>query len=103
MNQNKEKYIVIKTEIFEAFNEKYPTTPQDLARLIVKHPEAILENKIEGEDEYFVLMLKDVHARPALIAYARSAAEKGHRLFSQMVSCLAERAGILSRFVKEPD
>lgn len=103
MDSFKQKYIVIKTEIFEAFNEPYPDTPQELARLILKHPEAILQNEEGSDDEHFVIMLKDVHARHGLQAYARSAWGNGQRKLGEMVSCLAERAGILSKFCKKPD
>lgn len=104
MNEKKEeKYIVIKPEIFLAFNEPYPDTPQELARLIQKHPEAILDNSPGSEDEHFVLMLKDINTRHALQAYARSAASYGMTALSRMVSCLAERSGILSSYKKFPD
>lgn len=100
---NPKKYIVIETKYFEAFNEKYPETPEALARLIQKHPEAILHYEPNSEDEFFVVKLKDTMARAALQAYARDAVVHGLRMLGRSVSSLAERAGLLSKHMKFPD
>lgn len=100
---NEKKYIVIETKYFEAFNEKYPETPEELARLILKHPEAVLHYQPNTEEEFFVIKLKDTFARPALQAYARNAVIFNLRTLGQAVSRLAERAGLMSKHEKFPD
>lgn len=55
-----------------------------------------------SEDEFFLLKLKDRHAKPALEAYAASILPHDME-FSDEVAELAKRAGIDSPFCKEPD
>ena len=64
-------------------------------------------NKIEwgitGEpDEFFVIKLKDRHARMALLAYADSISGIDSE-FSDEVRELADRAGAHSPFCEDPD
>lgn len=98
-----EKYILIKTEIFKAFNEPVPKNTHELVRLITKHPEAAIFYKENSEDEFFVVMVRDVNSRKALIGYARSAILLGQQKLATAVQLMAERAGFLSRYVKRPD
>lgn len=97
------KYILIKTEIFKAFNEPVPKDTHELVRLITKHPEAVIFYQANSEDEFFVTMLRDVNSRKALIGYARSAVLIGQQKLATAVQLMAERAGFLSKFVKRPD
>lgn len=64
-------------------------------------------NKIEWgfvgeEDEFFVIKLRDRNARPALMAYALSVGERDTE-FAWDVIQLANRAGVSSKFCKDPD
>ena len=54
------------------------------------------------QDEFFVIKLKDKHARTALLAYSKSI-ETEDEEFSIEVAQLAARAGPLSKFCKAPD
>lgn len=56
-------------------------------------------------DEFFVLMLKDVHSRPALLSYADSVGRIRpiDHSYSADVGLLAERSGYRSPFCKIPD
>lgn len=54
------------------------------------------------EHEFFVIMLKDLHALPALAAYAASIRDLDSE-FSEEVRELCKRAGRYSRFCQEPD
>lgn len=54
------------------------------------------------EHEYFVVMLKDIHASAALFAYGQSIAKLDPE-FSGEVLDLASRAGPGSLFCQEPD
>lgn len=56
-----------------------------------------------GRNEFFVVMLKDRHARAALAAYATDAAAAGDREYAGEVMALADRAGPSSPFCKAPD
>lgn len=61
-----------------------------------------IDGRPGSEGEYFVLMLKDRHSLPALIAYAESIGEVDPE-FAEEVLELAARAGDNSKFCKEPD
>lgn len=98
-----DKYILIKTDIFKAWNRPVPTNAVDLAELIKVHPEAVIFNKEDDPDEFFVIMLKDKFARSAIIQYARAAALYGRRQLGSFVQSLAERAGHMSKYCKDPD
>ena len=54
------------------------------------------------EDEFFLIKLKDRHARAALLAYEKSI-EPTDPEFALEVATMAARAGKLSPFCKEPD
>lgn len=58
--------------------------------------------KPRSEGEFFVLKLKDIHARPALQAYANSI-RKTDPEFAKEVDYLADRAGSRSPWMKQPD
>lgn len=62
-----------------------------------------IEHGLPGtEGEFFVLKLKDIHAKDALEAYAQSI--KGWDPdFAAQVQELADRAGVDSPWCKEPD
>lgn len=55
-----------------------------------------------GQDEFFVLMLKDRHAQAALRAYAESVRATDPE-YAAEVDELASRAGPDSPFCKDPD
>jgi hypothetical protein len=55
------------------------------------------------ENEHFVIMLKDRHARAALLAYAKDAADFGEHEYSRDVQELANRAGQMHPNCKAPD
>ena len=62
-----------------------------------------LEWGVVGErDEFFLLKLKYLHAKPALEAYAASAQSVDPE-FASTVRALANRAGTSSPFCKAPD
>lgn len=54
------------------------------------------------EHEFFVIMLKDAHARKALVAYAQSLGLVDEE-FAAEVLTLARRAGPKSPFCHDPD
>lgn len=55
------------------------------------------------ENEHFVIMLKDRHARAALLEYAKDAKEAGENEYSNDVMALANRAGPMHPNCKAPD
>lgn len=55
------------------------------------------------QDEFFVIKLQDQNARAALLAYAEEAKKNGDDQLACEVNELADRAGELSEFVKNPD
>lgn len=55
-----------------------------------------------GENEFFVIKLKDRHARAALLAYAESVREADPE-FAQEVLDLAARSSQYHPFCKDPD
>lgn len=57
---------------------------------------------VGAEDEFFVIKLKDKHAKAALIAYALSIKDEDEE-FAKEVLILASRAGEYSQFCKSPD
>lgn len=58
--------------------------------------------RIGGSDEFFVIKLRDRHARPALAAYADSIRGTDPE-FAAEVDEMADRAGTLSPYCKDPD
>lgn len=63
----------------------------------------VVENSGIGEEnEFFVIMLKDIHAVPALGAYAASAIHTDDE-YATEIHNLMLRAGRNSKFCKEPD
>jgi hypothetical protein len=62
----------------------------------------IYDDKPGEEHEFFVIMLKDINANRALLAYAESIEPKDPE-FAQAVRVLADRAGINHPNCKEPD
>lgn len=58
--------------------------------------------RVGEEDEFFVIKLKDKHAKVALQAYAQSAVLDDPE-WAEEVYALSERAGPLSPFCKRPD
>lgn len=60
------------------------------------------ESGIGEQNEFFVIMLKEIHALPALGAYAASAIHTDHE-YATEVHNLMLRAGKNSKFCKEPD
>jgi hypothetical protein len=69
--------------------------------------ERLKDNKVEfglphTENEFFVIKLKDANAKEALEAYANAAESTDPELASE-VRELALRAGVNSKFCKQPD
>lgn len=58
--------------------------------------------RVGDPDEFFLIKLKDKHARAALLAYAESAA-KDDPEYAAEIRALADRAGEKSPFCKQPD
>jgi len=56
-----------------------------------------------GEDEFFVIMLKDAYAQPALVAYANAALADGEIEYAGEVLDLAARSGRSHPLCKKPD
>jgi hypothetical protein len=56
-----------------------------------------------GDDEFFVVFLRDKHAPSALVAYSNAASADGEREYAQEVLELAARAGINHPKCKRPD
>ena len=54
------------------------------------------------ENEFFVLKLKDIHALPALLAYAKSVDNSDSEYKNEILE-LTNRAGINSKWCKTPD
>ncbi len=55
------------------------------------------------KNEHFVIMLRDKHARAALLAYACSARDNGQLEYAKDVTELANRAGPLHPDCHDPD
>jgi hypothetical protein len=82
-------------------NQQFP--PEVVAALHTLADCGALEWGAAGaDDEFFLIKLKDRHARAALLAYERSI-EPSDPEFALEVAELAARAGKLSPFCKEPD
>ena len=65
--------------------------------------QVVADDRPGEEHEFFVVMLKDKYALAALLAYAEAAYADGQRDYATDVLKLADRAGPLSKFCKEPD
>jgi hypothetical protein len=57
---------------------------------------------VGGENEFFLMKLKDEYAKPALEAYANAASREDAE-YAEAVQELANRAGCFSPFCKKPD
>lgn len=75
---------------------------EEVARIADDNADLIEIGTPGAEDEFFVLKLKDVHALPALLGYARSCKSTDPQL-SKYVTELAERAGKNNPYCREPD
>jgi hypothetical protein len=53
--------------------------------------------------DFFVLMLKDVHAQPALLAYAASCVQHNQMAYANEINNLAMRSGVAHPHCKLPD
>lgn len=72
--------------------------------MITLHEIGVLNYGLVGsEHEFFVLMLKDIHAEPALRAYANSAGKFRDMEYAVDVDRLADRAGGNHPLHKLPD
>jgi len=56
-----------------------------------------------GEDEFFVVMLKDAYAQAGLTAYAQAALDDGEVEYAMEVLDLAARSGPSNPLCKKPD
>lgn len=63
----------------------------------------VKDDGVGGVNEHFVIMLKDKHARAALMAYATSAAGCDDSEYAKDIIELANRAGPLHPNCKAPD
>lgn len=77
-------------------------TKADLIAALIRYPEAIEFGEPGSPDEFFVLKLKDINSPAALGAYARSISHRDPE-FAGQVTELANRAGTMSQFCKNPD
>ncbi len=80
----------------------FPKTPQELAAAILANPECVEFGEPGTPNEFWLIKLKDRHARPALEAYADSARETDPE-FAVVVQELADRSGDRHVLCKEPD
>ena len=89
------KYLIINTRKLGC----HPKTVQELVDALLQHPESV---DLSGDDEAFVLKLKDLFVPPALFAYAYAAHSHGQNEYAQEVIDLAFKAEVHpSR--KQPD
>lgn len=65
--------------------------------------EGLLDWGNKLDTEFFVIRLKDVHAKSALLAYADAAERDGEHEFAGEVAELAARAGPDNPYCKRPD
>lgn len=79
-----------------------PTTPEALAHAILANPDVVQFGADAQSTEFFVLKLQDIHAEPALRAYAASAATTSPD-YANAVQTLASRAGRFHPQAKQPD
>lgn len=63
----------------------------------------VVEDGPGERNEHFVIMLKDIYARDALLAYAAAADRDGQHEYALDVTDLANRAGKLHPNCKAPD
>lgn len=88
---------------------KRNTTPDGMCKysLIEHEKDDHVEHGLPGTaNEFFVLKLKDIHAKAALLAYAESVAAsyaQGSQEYADDVIELANRSGINSPWCKFPD
>lgn len=79
-----------------------PRTPEELAAAILAHPEAVEWGETGGDNEFWLIKLKDQYAQAALVAYAEAAAADDIE-FAAEVERLAMRAGPDHPLCKRPD
>jgi hypothetical protein len=82
--EKRQKYTVIDNRKLDC----QPATAANLATLLASCPDVVAH---DPEDAYFVIDLKDMHAGPALLAYAASAAMYDTD-YAQEIRELAKRA-----------
>lgn len=83
-------------------NRELIKTKADLIAALIRYPDAIEFGEVGSPDEFFVLKLKDINSPVALGAYARSISHRDPE-FAGKVAELANRAGTMSQFCKNPD
>lgn len=100
------KYTLILNRKLVELREQSPTKtlPADISMAIaVLKGAGLLDASPErSQGEFFVIRLRDVHARDALMAYAKSA-NLNDPEYTADVLLLANRAGPRSPFCKVPD
>jgi hypothetical protein len=95
------KYAVVKLH-------KMPADPGQ--RIAVDHALEILAahdvldyGEAGSRNQFFVIYLRDIYARPALLAYATDAATTGEYNYAEDIFELSKRSGKASPFAKKPD
>ena len=92
------KYIVTNLRKVEGT----PRTPMEVAAAILKNPECVEFGRVGEDDEFWLMNLKDLSAKPAIQAYAE-AASKDDPEYGAEVMELTNRSGLNSPFCKFPD
>lgn len=87
---------------------KRNTTPDGMCKYsLIEHEKSDhVEHGLPGtENEFFVIKLKDIHARAALLGYLGSILQKADfdEEYAHDIFELSKRAGINSKWCKEPD
>ena len=82
---------------------RLPNSPEEIAEAIYNNPDCIdAGQEVGGENESFVIKLKDKFAQAALDAYANEAGKVDPE-YATEIRKLAGRAGPHSRYCKKPD
>lgn len=79
-----------------------PSTSEELAAAILANPKCVDFGEAFTADEFFLLRLKDIYAMATLSAYAK-ACHPFDPEFAAEVRALSARAGLNSKFCKQPD
>lgn len=104
--QGRGKYALVN---LEAFRKRFPVSPDDMgvhpagkALLTLEANNLLTFGAVGSPDEFFVIKLKDIHAKHALVAYAQSCQMSDPELAEDVLE-LAGRAGTSHPHCKHPD
>lgn len=108
-NDGRGKYAILKLRKLAVYDDQktFGGLPPAIEKaLTLLANEGILDwGEAETESEFFLIKLRDKHARSALLAYAGSVLESvdGDEEYANEVRELASRAGPMSPYCKAPD